>query len=346
MWTRKKILVTGGAGYIGSHTLISLYESGYQPIVVDDFRNSTYSVLDEVEKLIGVKIQLFELDCCDKTKLESVFLAQKLDAVIHFAALKSVSESVSCPSKYYRNNLISLINVVDLMEKYEVHSLVFSSSCTVYGEPDNVEVTEDTMQKVTASPYGYSKQLCERYLEDVMLSGSKLKISVLRYFNPIGAHPSGRIGELPVGIPNNLLPYITQTAAGIRNELTVFGDNYPTPDGTCIRDFIHVMDLADAHVKCISFLDELEFSAKEVFNVGTGKGTSVKKLIDTFQKVNKVSFPIQIGPKRPGDIVKIYANTDKIKNVLHWQSKYSISDAVKHAWNWQLTLMSQIRKVA
>ncbi len=331
---KTKILVTGGAGYIGSHTVDRLIQAGYEPIIVDDFRNSQTWVLDQLQELTGQKIKSYTLDCCNLTALDAVFKNESIEGVIHFAALKAVGESMDEPLKYYTNNVGSLINIIDLMAKYKIPDLVFSSSCTVYGEADYLPVNEQHPIKSAESPYGSTKQMCERIISDCLKSKKINRASILRYFNPVGAHPSGLIGELPLGTPNNLIPFITQTAAGIRPMLTVFGDNYNTVDGTCVRDYIHVMDLAEAHVKCL----ENMASQKKSFtlNIGTGKGSSVLETIKAFEKVNKLKLNYTVGAKREGDIAQIYAETSLAEKTLNWKTKYSLDDAMRDAWNWQL----------
>ncbi len=335
----KKILVTGGAGYIGSHTVVQLIEKGYEPIILDDFRNSSMDVINNLETITGKKISIYSIDCCDAKALEENLADENIDSVIHFAAYKAVGESVEKPLMYYHNNVEGLVNILDWSVKNQVKNFIFSSSCTVYGEPKSQkEVTEDTPTMLANSPYGQTKVIGEQILKDLKNSGISMNVLALRYFNPIGAHASGLIGELPVGRPNNLLPFITQTAVGKFPELTVFGNDYPTPDGTCIRDFIHVVDLADAHVKGIDFLEQTQPTEVEFINVGTGKGSSVLELINTFEEVANMSLPWKFGPRRAGDVVEIFANARKSKEQLKWQAKYTIKDAVKDAWNWELQL--------
>ncbi|WP_289029160.1 UDP-glucose 4-epimerase GalE [uncultured Algoriphagus sp.] len=331
----KKILITGGAGYIGSHTAVELINSGFEPIIIDDFSNSQESVLDRLEEITGRKITCYQGDCADRSLLDQVAKDHQLSGVIHFAAFKAVGESTELPLKYYRNNLVSLIEIMEFMRDHKIQDLVFSSSCTVYGQPDILPVTEATPRKDAESPYGNSKKVCEDMLVDFVKSKPGIRVISLRYFNPVGAHPSGKIGELPQGKPNNLVPFVTQTAAGIREKLTVFGDDYDTPDGSCVRDFIHVMDLADAHVKALAYLDEKQNNFYDVFNVGTGKGDTVLQVIKTFEEVTNVKLNYEIGPRRPGDVVKIWADTKKINEVLGWYPKYSLADSMRDSWNWQ-----------
>lgn len=333
---RNKVLVTGGLGFIGSHTVVCLHEAGFEPIIIDNLSNSEISALQGIEELIGYRPAFYQNDISDIPAFSKIFEDHKIDAVIHFAAYKAVGESVGFPLKYYKNNIGGLISVLETMKAYNVNSVVFSSSCTVYGEPDQVPVMEITPMKEAESPYGATKQMGERILTD---NASWCNTQCLRYFNPIGAHPTGKIGELPLGVPNNLIPYLTQTVAGIRKELTVFGDDYDTPDGTCIRDYIHVMDLAEAHVKAVErLINNKQEEAFEVFNIGTGTGSSVLEVINTFEDINNIKVPHKIGPRRSGDVVKVWAETSKVENVLGWKAKRSLSTMMKDAWNWQLML--------
>ncbi|WP_297337820.1 UDP-glucose 4-epimerase GalE [Algoriphagus sp.] len=334
----KKILITGGAGYIGSHTAVELVNAGFEPIVLDDLSNSDSKVLNRLEEIVGKKIPFYQGDCNDLAVLDQIGKDHQLSGVIHFAAFKAVGESTQFPLDYYRNNIGSLVVLLEFMQKRGIKDLVFSSSCTVYGQPDQLPVTEDTPRKDAESPYGNTKKVCEDILVDFVKSKPDIRVISLRYFNPIGAHPSGKIGELPIGTPNNLVPFVTQTAAGIREKLTVFGNDYDTSDGSCVRDFIHVMDLADAHVKALSFLSKQNTDYYEVFNVGTGNGNTVLEVIETFQKVNGIKLNYQIGPRRPGDVVKIWADTQKINQVLGWYPKFSLEDSLRDSWNWQKNL--------
>jgi len=337
MESKGNIIVTGGAGFIGSHTVVELIEEGYNPIIIDDFRNSEKFILDRLQEITGVKIIAYNFDCANQEKLQEVFEKHKPSGVIHFAADKAVGESVANPLKYYQNNLGSLVVILDTCIKNNVTNFVFSSSCTVYGEPEETPVKETTAMGYTASPYGYTKQVCERICQDTAYANPELKITLLRYFNPIGAHSSGLIGELPIGVPNNLVPYITQTAVGLREELTVHGNDYDTTDGTCIRDYIHVVDLANAHVKAI----EAAKNSKEavvIYNVGTGVGSTVLDVIQAFEKVNNLKLNYKIGPRREGDAVTVYANNEKVVSGLGWKPKFSLEDAMQHAWNWQQKL--------
>ena len=335
----KYILVTGGAGYIGSHTVVELYKNGYCPVIVDDFRNSHSSVIEGLEKISGENIIYRKLDVCNFEDFEKVFIEFSFVGVIHFAAYKAVGESVQSPLKYYKNNLLGLINCLELAEHYHVHNIVFSSSCTVYGEPKGVKtVSEDSEIQTANSPYGNTKQIGEEIIDDLIKSGSNLKILKLRYFNPVGAHETGLIGELPLGKPNNLLPFVTQTAVGKLKELTVFGNDYNTPDGTCVRDYIHVCDLADAHVKSIEWLEKQDCSLTEAVNIGTGKGTSVLEIIHTFEKISESTLNWKFGDRRDGDVEEIYANVDKSSQLLNWKPTKTVKDAIFDAWNWELKL--------
>ena len=335
----KYVLVTGGAGYIGSHTVVALVENGYTPIILDDFRNANRIVLDGLTKILGFLPEIIEVDVCDDNALRAIFQKYSFEGIIHFAAYKAVGESVQNPLKYYQNNLSGLINVLNKMLEFGVKNLVFSSSCTVYGEPKKIkEVSEDSPKNLPSSPYGYTKWIGEQIMEDTFLAHPELCLINLRYFNPVGAHKSSFIGEFPLGKPSNLLPFVTQTAVGKQDFLTVFGNDYPTRDGTCIRDYIHVMDLAEAHVKALAFLEGHKKGCLEAVNIGTGKGTSVLEIISCFEEVSKCKLNWSFGPKREGDVVEIFANCDKASNLLGWKSKLSINDAVIDAWKWELFL--------
>ena len=335
----KYILVTGGAGYIGSHTVVALVENGYTPIILDDFRNANRIVLDGLTKILGFLPEIIEVDVCDDNALRAIFQKYSFEGIIHFAAYKAVGESVQNPLKYYQNNLSGLINILNKMLEFGVKNLVFSSSCTVYGEPKKIkEVSEDSPKNLPSSPYGYTKWIGEQIMEDTFLAHPELCLINLRYFNPVGAHKSSFIGEFPLGKPSNLLPFVTQTAVGKQDFLTVFGNDYPTRDGTCIRDYIHVMDLAEAHVKALAFLEDHKKGCLEAVNIGTGKGTSVLEIISCFEDVSKCKLNWSYGPRREGDVVEIFANCDKASNLLGWKSKLSINDAVIDAWKWELFL--------
>lgn len=335
----KKIMVTGGAGFIGSHTAVVLHESGYEAVIVDNFKNSDPSVIKGIEAICQQKITVHVGDCADQAFLAGVFEVEKnISGVIHFAAYKAVHESNQFPLMYYRNNIGSLLTLLDVMFDHKVSNLVFSSSCTVYGSPDMAPVTEDAPIKDTPSTYGKTKQLSEFIIEDVVSKGAGLKSVLLRYFNPIGAHPSGLIGELPIGVPNNLVPFVTQTAIGLRKQLTVFGNDYNTPDGTCVRDFIHVMDLARAHIAAFEYMEKNPNENITKINVGTGQGSSVLDIVNTFEKVSGVKLNYVIGPRRDGDIPTVYADTHKAGRLLGWRSELNIEDALRDAWNWQKKL--------
>ncbi|WP_345071935.1 UDP-glucose 4-epimerase GalE [Hymenobacter fastidiosus] len=337
--TRTKILVTGGAGYIGSHAVVELYEAGYQPVIVDDFSNSQESVLAGLKAILGVAVPCYRIDCADAVALRGVFAQEPgIAGVIHFAAFKAVGESVSEPLKYYRNNVGSLLTLLTVMPEFGVKSLVFSSSCTVYGVPDQLPVTEQTPTKKATSPYGNTKQMCEDILNDTAAADASLRTILLRYFNPIGAHASARIGELPLGVPNNLVPFITQTAAGIREKLTIYGDTYATPDGTNIRDYIHVVDLAQAHVVAVQRLLEGSSAAVETFNVGTGRGNSVLEVVQTFERATGQKLNYIIGAARPGDVPAIYADVTKATRELGFQTTTSLEDSLASSWKWQQSL--------
>ncbi|MBK9192431.1 MAG: UDP-glucose 4-epimerase GalE [Crocinitomicaceae bacterium] len=335
----KKIIVTGGAGYIGSHTVVELVAAGYEPVIIDDFRNSRSWIIDRIAELTGKSPLGYAVDCADEKEVLSVFRNHNdIAGVIHFAAYKAVGESVQKPTMYYQNNIGSLCTVLNAMKETGISNLVFSSSCTVYGQPDKPEVTENTLIQKANSPYGDTKIICERIVESVLASGQNIKGALLRYFNPIGAHPTSKLGELPNGIPNNLVPYITQTAAGLREQLVVNGNDYNTPDGTNIRDYIHVVDLAKAHVKAIEWLERQTKNCCEAFNLGTGKGSSVLEIIHNFEKVNGVKLNYKIGPRRAGDVEQIFANPSKAEKELGWKCQYSVADALKHSWDWEKTL--------
>lgn len=335
-----RILVTGGTGYIGSHTVVELQSVGYEVVIVDNLSNSSADVVDNIEKVSGIRPAFEKVDCLDYAAFEAVFAKYKdIKAIIHFAASKAVGESVEKPLLYYRNNLVSLINVLELMPKYNVEGIVFSSSCTVYGQPDELPVTEQAPIKKAESPYGNTKQINEEIVRDTVASGAPISAILLRYFNPIGAHPTALLGELPNGVPQNLIPYLTQTAIGIREKLSVFGDDYDTPDGSCIRDFINVVDLAKAHVVAIDrILEKRQKEKVEVFNIGTGRGLSVLELIHAFEASTGVKLNYQIVGRRAGDIEKVWANPELANNELGWKAEIGIEDTLRSAWNWQLKL--------
>jgi UDP-glucose 4-epimerase len=337
---KDKILVTGGTGYIGSHTVVELQNAGFDVVIVDNLSNSSADVVDNIEKITGIRPFFEKIDCTDYAALDDMFLRHKgIKAIIHFAASKAVGESVKVPLKYYRNNLVSLINLLDLMPKHEVGSIVFSSSCTVYGQPDKLPVSEDAPFKKAESPYGNTKKICEDIVRDTVHSGSPITAILLRYFNPIGAHPSALIGELPNGVPQNLIPYLTQTAMGIRPQLSVFGDDYNTPDGSCIRDYINVVDLAKAHVSAIRrLLEKKQKENVEAFNLGTGRGVSVLELIHAFEKATGVKLNYKIVGRRAGDIEQVWANPELANKELGWKAESSIEDTLRSSWAWQLKL--------
>lgn len=334
-----KVLVTGGSGFIGSHTVVELQNAGYDVVAIDNFENSSPKVIDNIKAITGKEFAFIEADIRDKKALDAVFASHTdIKAVIHFAAYKAVGESVEKPLAYYENNVGGTANLVQAMQKHKVENLVFSSSCTVYGDvsADALPITESSPVVKANSPYGNTKKICEEMLFDVSRSSST-KIVALRYFNPIGAHDSALIGELPNGVPNNLIPFVTQTAIGIREKLTVFGNDYPTRDGSCIRDFIHVVDLAKAHVKAIEFLSEND-KPYSVFNIGTGNGNTVLEAIQAFEKVSGKKLNYVIGPRREGDVVQIYASCDKAINELGWKAERSLENSLETAWKWELKL--------
>lgn len=333
-----RVLVTGATGYIGSHTIVELVNAGYEVVGVDDFSNSSRDVLNGIAEIIGKEIPFVEADCSDMDQFSKVFASYPdISAAIHFAAYKAVGESVGKPVEYFKNNLLSLLNLVDLMRRQPSANIVFSSSCTVYGEPDEgtLPISETARTKEATSPYGRSKQICEDMLKDCGRAYENLKVIALRYFNPIGAHPSAMIGELPRGVPQNLVPFVTQTAAGLRKELSIFGNDYDTPDGTCIRDYIYVCDLAKAHVAAVNRMLTEPSERYEVFNLGTGNGVSVLELVNTFIKVTGVRLPYRFAPRREGDIVKVWADATKANTVLGWKADTPLDQVLLSAWNWE-----------
>lgn len=336
----KQILVTGGTGYIGSHTTVELQNAGFEVIIVDNLSNSSRDVLDGIEKISGIRPVFEEFDLVDKDKVDAFFAKYpRIEAIIHFAASKAVGESVDKPLLYYRNNLVSLINILDCQIKYGVNNLVFSSSCTVYGQPDQLPVTELTPRKDAESPYGNTKRVNEDILHDTIAANSQIKGIALRYFNPVGAHPSALIGELPLGVPANLVPFITQTAAGLREELKVFGNDYDTPDGSAIRDYINVVDLAKAHVIAVKrLLEKKNKAGYEIFNLGTGTGVSVLEAVTAFEKSTGVKLKYKIVGRRAGDIEKIWADTSYANHELGWQAETGIEETMLSAWNWEKKL--------
>lgn len=335
-----KILVTGGTGYIGSHTVVELQNAGYDVVIIDNLSNSNIEVLDGIEKITGIRPVFVKGDCTDSATLTKLFEDNPgINGIINFAASKAVGESVQKPLLYYYNNLTTLINLLKLMPQFGTKGIVFSSSCTVYGEPDKNPVDETAPIKKATSPYGNTKQISEEIITDYITSGAPIKSIILRYFNPVGAHPSAEIGELPNGVPQNLIPYLTQTAIGIRKELSVFGDDYNTPDGSCIRDFINVVDLAKAHVTALArMLEDKSDEKLEIFNLGTGVGLSVLELISSFERATGVKVPHKIVGRRSGDIEKVWADPKRANEVLGWKATTSIDDTMRSAWNWQLKL--------
>ena len=336
-----KVLVTGGTGYIGSHTVVELINEGFEVVIVDNLSNSNVEVLNGIEKITGVRPAFENIDCVDYVAMDNMMDKYgKIDAVIHFAASKAVGESVEKPLLYYRNNLVSLINLLQLMPVHKIKNFVFSSSCTVYGQPDILPVTEDAPIKPALSPYGNTKQIGEEIIRDTIYANpSNYQSIVLRYFNPIGAHATAEIGELPNGVPNNLLPFVTQTAIGIRKQLQVFGNDYDTPDGSCIRDYIHVVDLAKAHVVAVKrMMDGKSKHSLETFNLGTGRGLSVLEIIKTFEEVNQVKVPYKIVSRREGDIEKVWADPTYANEVLGWKAVETVEETLRSAWAWELNL--------
>lgn len=337
MTLSKKVLVTGGAGYIGAHTAVELVQQGYEPVIIDNFSKSDKTLLSAIGEITNKAVNFREGNCLDKEFLRATFAAEpSIAAVMHFAAYKSVNESVAQPLKYYENNIGSLTALLEVMQEVRVKHFIFSSSCTVYGQPDVIPVDEQAPFKRAESPYGATKQMCERILEDAVVADADLRVISLRYFNPVGAHPSALMGELPLDVPGNLVPFITQTAAGIRKKLVIFGNDYSTPDGTCLRDFIHIVDLARAHVVALDkMLSGTGLEPYEVFNLGSGEGVSVMQLVKKFVEVTGVRLPYEIGPRRPGDVEKTYANPAKALRKLDWKTQCTIEEALLHSWNWQ-----------
>ena len=338
---KQTILVTGGTGFIGSHTTVELQQAGYEVVIVDNLSNSKIEVLDGIEKITGIRPAFEQVDLRDKEATEAVFQKYpKIEGIIHFAASKAVGESVEKPLLYYRNNIVSLINLLELMPKYDVKGIIFSSSCTVYGQPskENLPVTEEAPIQKALSPYGNTKQINEEIIADYIHSGAPIKSIVLRYFNPIGAHPSAEIGELPLGVPMNLIPFVTQTAIGVRKQLKIFGNDYNTPDGTCIRDYIYVVDLAKAHVKAMTRVLDGDGDKLEYFNIGTGRGLSTLEVVEGFEKATGVKLNWEFAPRREGDIEKVWGNVDKANKVLGWKADTPLEDVLASAWKWQKKL--------
>ncbi|MCI6208162.1 MAG: UDP-glucose 4-epimerase GalE [Prevotellaceae bacterium] len=338
---KQTILVTGGTGFIGSHTSVELIQAGYDVVIVDNLSNSKVEVLDGIEQITGVRPAFEQVDLRDAEATENVFKKYpSISGIIHFAASKAVGESVEKPLLYYRNNIVSLVNLLECMPKYDVKGIIFSSSCTVYGQPtkENLPVTEEAPIQKALSPYGNTKQINEEIIHDYIHSGANVKAVILRYFNPIGAHPSALIGELPNGVPMNLIPFVTQTAIGVRKELKIFGNDYDTPDGTCIRDYIYVVDLAKAHVKAMQRVLDEDTEAVEVFNIGTGNGVSTLEVVEGFEKATGVKVNWTYAPRREGDIEKVWGNVDKANKVLGWKADTPLEDVLRSAWKWQLKL--------
>ena len=343
---KKQILVTGGTGYIGSHTVVELIENGYDVVIIDNLYNSEAEVIDRIAKITGTTPPLEVFDLCDESLLDSFFRKHKnIDGIIHFAAYKAVGESVHKPLEYYRNNLVSLMNLLGQMKRNDIPAFVFSSSCTVYGQPEKLPVSEDSPIQPAVSPYGNTKQIGEEIIRDTVTSSPGIRAIALRYFNPIGAHPSGLIGELPRGVPENLVPYITQTAYGLRDELKVFGDDYDTPDGSCIRDYLHVVDLAKAHVTAVDrLISEKNKSAFEIFNLGTGTGVSVLEAIKSFERATGVKVKYRITGRREGDIEKIWADPALANSELGWKTVSTLDEALRTAWEWEKFIRNTIKK--
>ena len=327
------ILLAGGAGFIGSHTAVELMDAGYEVVIVDNFYNSSPEVVRRIEEISGKSVKVYNVDAADNDAMDKVFEENEIETVIHFAGLKSVGESVSLPLKYYRNNLDSTLTILELMEKHDVRNIIFSSSATVYGSPKKVPITEDMPTGGCTNPYGKTKFMIEDILQDAAVANKNLSVVLLRYFNPIGAHESGRIGEMPSGIPNNLMPYITQVAIGKLKELSVYGNDYPTHDGTGVRDYIHVVDLAKGHVAAVDYCENHD--GTEVFNLGTGVGYSVLDIVNTFSRVNGIKIPYKIVGRRDGDIVECYADASKAQEVLGWSAELTLEDMCRDSWNWQ-----------
>lgn len=330
------VLVSGGAGYIGTHTTVALIEAGYDVVMIDNFSNSEPSAVEGVEKILGRKVTFEECNTCDIDALRGVFERHEFSTVIHFAAYKAVGESMSEPLKYYQNNLVSYMNILQLMKEFKRPNILFSSSATVYGDAEHLPVTEETPRQPATSPYGNTKQIAEDILRDCCAAYEGMSGIALRYFNPIGAHPSALIGELPRGVPNNLLPFVTQTAAGLRECLSVFGNDYDTPDGTCLRDYIDVVDLAKAHVAAVDRMTEGKMEAKyEIFNIGTGRPVSVLELLTRFEKANNLKLPYKIVGRRPGDVPAVWADTALANKVLGWKAERDLDDTLRAAWAWE-----------
>ena len=327
------ILVTGGAGYIGSHTVVELQNAGYDVVVLDNLSNASEKALDRVSKITGKPVKFYKADILDRDALNDIFDKETIESCIHFAGLKAVGESVVKPWEYYENNIAGTLTLVDVMRKHNVKNIIFSSSATVYGDPAQIPITEECPKGQCTNPYGWTKSMLEQVLTDIQKADPEWNVMLLRYFNPIGAHKSGTIGENPNGIPNNLMPYITQTAAGIRKELSVFGNDYPTPDGTGVRDYIHIVDLARGHVAALKYA--ANHKGTEIFNLGTGKGTSVLELVHAFEQANGIKIPYRIAERRAGDIATCYASTEKAARMLNWRAEKKLQDMCRDGWRWQ-----------
>ena len=337
------VLVSGGAGFIGSHVTVELIQAGYDVIVADNLSNCDKTGLQGARKITGRKIPFFKIDFCNRKAVDGLFKSNKIDAVIHFAAFKAVGESVEQPVMYYRNNLDSFLNIIDVARAYGCGNILFSSSATVYGQPEELPVTEESPRQEATSPYGNTKQICEDILRDSVRAYGSIRGISLRYFNPIGAHPSALIGELPRGVPNNLVPFMTQTAIGKRECLSIFGNDYPTPDGTCLRDYIDIVDLAQAHVCAVSRMVEGRMKEPyEVFNIGTGRPVSVMELVNTFQEVNGVRINYKVAPRRPGDVTEVWADPSKANEELGWKAKRTLEETLKAAWDWEKHLAKKL----
>ena len=333
---KEQVLICGGAGYIGSHTAVALIEAGYEVVIVDNLSRSSLDMVEGVRRITGVEVPFERVDCCDKDALAEVFERYPFRSAIHFAAYKSVGESIEKPIEYYHNNVTSLLNLVELMVERGRNNLIFSSSATVYGESDTLPVTEETPRKEATNPYGHTKQICEDLVSDATVAHPQFRGVSLRYFNPIGAHPSALIGEMPIGVPTNLVPYITQTAAGVRECLSIFGNDYPTPDGTCIRDFIDINDLAEAHVAAIDrLIAGRNRSGYEVYNIATGRGTSVLQLVETFERENGVRLNYRVEKRREGDVVAMWADATLAHKELGWKATRTLEETLRAAWAWE-----------
>lgn len=336
MESKKTVLISGGAGYIGSHTAVELINADYDVVIIDNLTNSERDSVAGVEKITGKTVPFEVVDTCDRDQLKTVFDTYAFDTVIHFAAYKAVGESMAEPLKYYQNNLVSFMNIVAMMKEYGRPNILFSSSATVYGDAEHLPVTETTPRQPATSPYGNTKQIAEDILRDCCRAYESVHGIALRYFNPIGAHPSALIGELPRGVPNNLVPFITQTAAGIREQLSIFGNDYDTPDGTCLRDYIDVVDLAKAHVAAVNRMTEGNMNERyEIFNIGTGRPVSVMELVTTFEKVNNLKLPYRIAHRRPGDVPAVWAETSLANKELGWKAERTLDETLKSAWEWE-----------